>query len=67
MLRGTGFADLIGSGEYVDYPSEDYQEDEEDEDLAQGEAEFMEFEEVLETKPDLGPLIGDELCEQEGK
>ena len=65
MLRGTGFADLIGSGEYVDYPSEDYQEEDE-EDLDQGEAEFIEFEEILETKPDLGPLIGD-VIEQESQ
>ena len=64
MLKGTGFADLVGSGEYVDTldPSEDYQEGEE-------EAEFMEYEgeneEIIETKPDLGSLIGD-VSEQEG-
>ena len=50
---------------------EDYQEDDDDDDdLDQGEAELMEFEgesqEILETKPDLGSLIGDAF-EQEGQ
>ena len=63
MLKGTGFADLVGSGEYVD--TLDLSEDDQDEE----EAEFMEYEgeneEIIETKPDLGSLIGD-VSEQEG-
>ena len=62
MLRSTGFANLLGSGEFVDAmdPSE-YKED----DLEQDEAELMDLEEEgLETKPDPGSMIGDE-CEQE--
>ena len=63
MLKGTGFADLVGSGEYVD--TLDLSEDDQDEE----EAEFMEYEgeneEIIETKPDLGSLIGD-VSQQEG-
>ena len=63
MLKGTGFADLVGSGEYVD--TLDLSEDDQDEE----EAEFMEYEgeneEIIETKPDLGSLVGD-VSEQEG-
>ena len=70
MLRETGFADLVGTGEYLDTldPSEEFQDEEDFEDLDQGEAEFMEYEEeeILETKPDLASFIGDQL-EQEGQ
>ena len=62
MLRSTGFANLLGSGEFVDAidPSED-----EGDYLEQDEAELMDLEEEgLETKPDLGSLVGDDF-EQE--
>ena len=60
MLRETGFASLIGSGEFVDAidPSED------EDDLDQDESELMDLEEeTLESKPDLSSLTGDE-CDQ---